>query len=190
MSKKTIVSLLACLLILSSCNAKTQDEKKVKTMDKGHKTLVAFFSATGTTKKVATMLAQTLEADLYEIKPQQPYTAQDLDYTIKTSRSSVEMNDKSSRPAIVKDLENYAQYDTVYIGFPIWWYTCPTIINTFLEQYDWQGKTFIAFATSGSSTIDGSAKDLATKYPKINWGKAKLLNNVTKEDIEQWLKEK
>ena len=104
------------------------------------KTLVCYFSCSGVTKAVATRLAQVANADLYEIKPVEPYTAADLDWTNKQSRSSVEMNDLKSRPAFVKDLENAEQYDVVYVGFPIWWYTAPTIINTFIETYGFKGK--------------------------------------------------
>lgn len=118
------------------------------------KKLVAYFSASGVTAKLAKTLASAIDADLHEIQPAQPYAKEDLDWTNKQSRSTVEMNDKSSRPAIANKVENMAQYDTIYVGFPIWWYVAPTIINTFLEQYDLNGKTIIPFATSGSSGIE------------------------------------
>ena len=133
------------------------------------KVLVAYFSASGTTKGVARQLAEVAGADLHEIKPEQPYTDADLDWNDKQSRSSVEMQDKHSRPAITNKLQNMQDYDVVYVGFPIWWYTCPTIINTFMEAYDFQGKTVIPFATSGGSSIKKACGDLKAAYPNLNW---------------------
>ncbi len=115
------------------------------------KTLVAYFSASGTTERVAKELAQVTGADLYEIKPAVPYTKADLNWMDKKSRSSVEMNDKSSRPALADQDANIAAYDTILLGFPIWWYVAPTIINSFLESYDFSGKKIVLFATSGGS---------------------------------------
>lgn len=115
------------------------------------KVLVAYFSCSGVTKKLAQTLAGVVKGDLYEITPAQPYTAADLNWQDKNSRSSVEMRDKSSRPAISGSVKDFAQYDTVFVGFPIWWYVAPTIINTFLESEDFSGKTVIPFATSGGS---------------------------------------
>lgn len=116
------------------------------------KTLVAYFSASGITKNVAEKVARAANADLYEIKPEIPYTDADLNWQNSKSRSSVEMNDHPEfRPAIAGKVENLAQYDTVLVGFPIWWYVAPTIINTFLESYDFSGKKIVLFATSGSS---------------------------------------
>ena len=140
------------------------------------KTLVVYFSATGTTKAAARQLANEHNADLYEITPEQPYTAADLDWTNKQSRSTIEMKDKSSRPAIKGRCENIADYDTVWIGFPVWWYTAPTIVNTFIEAHDLGGKTLCVFATSGGSGVDGSAKDLKKAYPQYTWGESKLMN--------------
>lgn len=117
------------------------------------KKLVAYFSASGVTAKAAETLATAIGADLYEIEPAQPYSNADLDWTNKKSRSSVEMNDPASRPAITGKISNMQDYDIVFIGFPIWWYVAPTIINTFLESYDLSGKTIIPFATSGGSGI-------------------------------------
>lgn len=115
------------------------------------KKLVAYFSASGVTKKTAETLAEAIGADLFEIKPAVPYTRADLDWTDKQSRSTKEMNDPASRPVVAETLDTMAQYDTVFVGFPIWWYVTPTIIDTFLEQYDFAGKTMIPFATSGGS---------------------------------------
>lgn len=111
--------------------------------------LVAYFSASGVTAKVAETLAEAIGADIYEIEPKVPYTKADLDWTNKQSRSSIEMNDPASRPAIAGVRDNMADYDTLFVGFPIWWYVAPTIINTFMESYDLTGKTIIPFATSG-----------------------------------------
>ena len=115
------------------------------------KVLVAYFSASGNTAKLADRIAEATGGDLYEIKPQQPYTSADLNWNDSGSRSSIEMKNPASRPAIANRVENMAQYDTVFVGFPIWWYVAPTIINTFLESYDFSGKTVIPFATSGGS---------------------------------------
>jgi flavodoxin len=151
------------------------------------KVLVAYFSASGLTKGVAQQLAEVAGADLHEIKPEQPYTDADLDWRDKESRSSVEMKDKNSRPAITDKLENMADYDVIFVGFPIWWYTCPTIINTFMEAYDFKGKTVVPFATSGGSTIEKSCEDLKATYPDLTWKDGKLLNKPSKEDLEQFV---
>ena len=152
------------------------------------KTLVAYFSATGTTERAAKMLAEVAGADLYRIEPETPYTAADLDWHDKNSRTSVEMNDPKSRPAIKGRCEQMADYDVVYIGFPIWWYTAPTIINTFVESYDLQGKTLIPFATSGGTDITKTADNLRKAYPDLNWKPGRLLNGATRQTIEQFVK--
>lgn len=152
-----------------------------------NKTLVAYFSATGTTAAVARDLASVTGADLHEIKPEVKYTDADLDWTNKQSRSSVEMKDPNSRPAIVRDLKNAQSYGTIFVGFPIWWYTAPTIINTFLESYDFSGKTVVLFATSGGSTPDKALKELKAKYPGINFKSAKLLNRTDKAEMKDWV---
>ena len=121
------------------------------------KTLVAYFSASGVTAKLAKLLADTIGADLHEIQPETPYTSADLDWMNKKSRSSVEMNDKSFRPAVANIVEDMEQYDRVFVGFPIWGYVAPTIINTFLEQYDLTGRKVILFATSGGNGIPHTA---------------------------------
>ena len=115
------------------------------------KRLVAFFSASGTTKKVAEMIASAVDADLYEIMPKQPYSKADLNWMDKKSRSSVEMSDKKFRPEISNPDAQVEKYDEIILGFPIWWYIAPTIINTFLEKYDFSGKKIVLFATSGGS---------------------------------------
>ena len=140
------------------------------------KILVAYFSASGTTARAAKEIVQATGADLYEIRPKQPYTAADLDWMDKKSRSTVEMNDPSSRPAIAEPVQNMEQYDTVMIGFPVWWYVEPRIIDTFLESYDFSGKTLIPFATSGGSGIGKAEKSLQEHCPAAIWKKGQLLN--------------
>ena len=141
------------------------------------KTLVAYFSASGVTERAAKEIAGAVDADLYEILPAQPYTDADLDWTDKKSRSTAEMNDPACRPEIAGTVENMEQYDTVFIGFPIWWYVEPRIVDTFLESYDFSGKTLIPFATSGGSGIGGAEKSLREHCPKANWKQGKLVNS-------------
>ena len=129
-------------------------------VQKMSKKLVAFFSASGVTANAAKILAEAAGADIYEIKPEVPYTKADLDWMDKSSRSTIEMQDKSSRPAIADKNADISAYDTIFVGFPIWWYIAPTIINTFLESYDFSGKTIILFATSGGSGF-GKTVDLS-----------------------------
>ena len=132
--------------------------------------LVAYFSASGTTKNVAEKIADENGYDIFEIVPEEIYTPADLDWTDRNSRSTVEMNDKSFRPPIAETCDVSA-YDTVVIGFPVWWYTAPTIINTFIESVDLSGKTIKAFCTSGGSGIDKCVSDLAGTYPELNFAK-------------------
>lgn len=178
--------LLSTLLVMTVC-AYSQGEKK-HDCNKGKKVLVAYFSASGVTAKAAAEVAKIAGADLHEIKPAIAYTPADLDWRDKQSRSTVEMNDKSSRPAITDKLTNMDDYKVVYVGFPIWWYTAPTIINTFLESYDFSGKTVIPFATSGSSSITKAEQDLRAAYPSINWKEGRLLNSINTEDLTEWIK--
>ena len=144
------------------------------------KVLVTYFSASGVTAKTANKLAKEVDGDLFEIEPKEKYTSADLNWMDKKSRSSVEMNDPASRPEITKQVENMDMYDTVLVGFPIWWYVEPKIIDTFLDSYDFAGKTVIPFATSGGSGIENVEKNLQKEYPNINWGKGKLLNGSVK----------
>ena len=182
---KKIIMMMAALLMIS-LSACSQGNKAKESRDM--KVLVAYFSAAGTTKGVAHQLAEVTGGTLYEIKPAQPYTDADLDWRDKQSRSTLEMQDKKSRPAITDKLENMGDYDVIYVGFPIWWYTCPTIINTFMEAYDFKGKTVIPFATSGGSSIKKACEDLKATYPDVNWKEGKLLNSVSKKDLEDWVK--
>ena len=176
--KHIFIAVAAILMTLTACGQNSNKQMK---------TLVAYFSATGTTKAVAKDLAEEAGATLYEIKPKVKYTAADLDWRDKQSRSSVEMADKTSRPAIVKDLEDSESYDVIYIGFPIWWYTAPTIINTFIETYGFEGKTVIFFATSGGSDVAGADKQFHAQYPDINWKAGKLLNGASRKALQEWV---
>ena len=139
------------------------------------KTLVAYFSASGQTAKLAKILAGVTGGDLFEIAPETAYTAADLDWMDKKSRSTIEMKDPKSRPAIAGKVADMAQYDTVFVGFPIWWYQAPRIIETFLESYDFSGKTVIPFATSGGSGVENAAAHLKELYPAADWRPGKLL---------------
>ncbi len=148
--------------------------------------LVAYFSATGTTEKLAERVASVLKADIFEIKPKEPYTREDLNWNNQNSRSSREMNNRSFRPEIKEKLANIEDYDTIYVGFPIWWYIAPTIINTFLESYDLTGKTIIPFATSGGSGMGNTNKELkdSCKGAILKEGK-RLRVTASDEEIEE-----
>ena len=151
------------------------------------KTLVAYFSASGTTAKVAKKMAEAIGADLFEIKPETPYTGADLNWQNKNSRSSVEMNDRSSRPAIAVKAADMPQYDVVFVGFPVWWYREPSIIDTFMESYDFAGKTVIPFATSGGSGLGDSAANMQklAKGAKVVNGK-RFSGRVSSEELKAW----
>lgn len=151
-------------------------------------TLVAYFSASGVSAKLAQRLASVIGADLHEIKPEVPYTSKDLDWMDHDSRSSIEMKNKTYRPAIANKVENMDQYDTIYIGFPIWWYVAPTIINTFLEQYDLKGKTIIPFATSGSSQMGKTNEELKPSCPGAILKEGKRFDaNASEAELKDWV---
>ena len=150
------------------------------------KKLVAFFSASGTTKKVAQMIADAGNYDLYEITPKVAYTKADLNWMDKKSRSSVEMNDKKFRPEIEDKDANIAEYDEIILGFPIWWYVAPTIVNTFLEKFDFSGKKVVLFATSGGSGFGNTVKELQPSAPNTEIVEGKILNS--KSEIEKFAK--
>lgn len=152
------------------------------------KKLVAYFSASGTTKKVAEMIAEIAKADLFEITPKIPYTKADLNWMDKKSRSSVEMNDKKFRPEIANADIDTNDYDEIILGFPIWWYVAPTIINTFLEANDFSGKKIILFATSGGSGFGNTVRELQPSAQGALITEGKLLNNVSKQQINEWVK--
>ena len=152
--------------------------------------LVAYFSASGVTAKVAENLAETIGADIFEIKPVTPYTKADLDWRDKQSRSSIEMNDSASRPRIDIWRDNMDEYDTIFIGFPIWWYIAPKIINTFLESYDFNGKTIIPFATSGGSGMGNTNESLRVSSPGATLLQGKVFHaDARASDFEAWIRE-
>ena len=152
------------------------------------KKLVAYFSASGVTAKAARLLAETVNADLFEIKPAVPYTRADLDWRNQTSRSTIEMKDRSARPEIQNHLDNMTDYNVVYLGFPIWWYREPSVIDTFLEQYDYAGKTIVLFATSGGSgfgkTLEG-IKAIVSPQAKVVEGKV-MNGSLDQKEIATW----
>ncbi|MEE0597053.1 MAG: flavodoxin [Agathobacter sp.] len=151
------------------------------------KRLVAYFSASGATGKVAKMVAEAAGADLYEIRPKQLYTKADLNWMDHNARSTIEMKDKKIRPEIVDTDAQIAEYDEILIGFPIWWYVAPTIIHTFLEKYDFTGKKIVLFATSGGSGFGNTVKELEPSAPGATIVEGKLLNNANKPQIESWV---
>ena len=150
------------------------------------KKLVAYFSASGTTKKAAERLAKATGADLFEIKPKVPYSSADLNWMDKKSRSSVEMSDPSSRPEIAEEFPHLADFDTVFLGFPIWWYVAPRIINTFVESYDFTGKTLAPFATSGGSGMGRTVDELRKLCPNANWKAGKMVNGISDKALADW----
>ena len=150
------------------------------------KILVAYFSASGVTKKTAEEIASVTGGDLYEITPEQPYTKADLNWMDSNSRSSVEMKDKSSRPAVAGKCEGMDKYETIFVGFPIWWHIAPTIINSFLEAYDLTGKTVVPFATSGGSGMGHTNEFLKDSCKGAKLVEGKVLNGVTKDAIKAW----
>ncbi len=152
------------------------------------KKLVAFFSASGTTKKVAEMIAAEAGADLYEITPKELYTRADLDWMNKKSRSSIEMNDKKIRPEIADISVDISAYDEIILGFPIWWYVAPTIVNTFLEAHDFSGKKIVLFATSGGSGFGNTVSELQPSAPGAVITEGKLLNRASKQAVSDWVK--
>ncbi len=185
MYKYLLILLSVVGIVTSGCAQQRLDNMNKE--QSNHKILVAYFSATGTTASAAEKLANVTSGELYAITPAQPYTSADLDWNDKQSRSSVEMNDPKSRPAIKGRKENIADYDVVFIGYPIWWDLAPRIINTFIESHDLKGKTVIPFATSGGSTLANSAAALKKSYPALNWKEGRLLNRADEKSIRAWL---
>ena len=187
---KKLLIFFVSMLFITACNAKPNKQEVKQPTVKNQKVLVAYFSATGTTKRVAENLATAVNADLYEIKPLSPYTSADLNWHDSNSRSSVEMKDKKARPEIAEDNFSVKDYDVIYLGFPIWWGTAPRIVNTFLEKQDFSNKKIILFATSGSSGIGNTDRDLK---PSVSTSatiiKGKTLNgNPSVEELKNWVK--
>ena len=178
-----IVVLVGAIFVFKSNNggeimAESKNNKKV---------LVAYFSASGVTAKVADRLSKAIGADLFEIKPSQPYTNADLDWTNKKSRSSVEMADRNSRPTIANKVSDMSKYDVVFVGFPIWWYREPSIIDTFMESYDFSGKQVVPFATSGGSGMGDSGSIMQKLAPKAKVDSGKRFSSgVSEKDLKNW----
>ena len=190
-----VVTLTSLFLVSTGCSsqaAQTEPVKETKPAaaamaDKSGKTLVVYFSATGHTKKVAETIAKETGADLFEIKPEVPYKPEDLNWQNAKSRSTLEMKDPGSRPAIAEKVVNMSQYDVVFVGFPVWWYQEPSIINTFMESYDFKGKKVIPFATSGMSPIGDSGKNMQALAPGAAVAEGKRFpSNVSADELKEW----
>ena len=180
--------LLILLSVVGMATATGAQQRQDMSKGKSNsKILVTYFSATGTTARAAEKLANATGGELYAITPAKSYTSADLDWNDKQSRSSVEMNDPKSRPAIKGKKENITDYDVIFIGYPIWWNLAPRIINTFIESHDLKGKTVIPFATSGGSSLAGSAAALKKTYPALNWKEGRLLNRVNEKTVRAWI---
>ena len=191
--------LLTLTILLSACQNNQNNQNnaaasadEVANAEAKKTTLVAYFSASDAhiTAQVAKTLAEAADADLFEIVPEKIYTADDLNWNDKKSRSTIEMKDSTARPAVASKVDNMDQYTTIYVGFPIWWYTAPRIVNTFLEQYDLTGKTIIPFATSGGSDMGKSGEDLKkASAPNANWIlPGKVLNgNPPVDSLKVWV---
>lgn len=187
---KKIIPFVVFMLAMVSIVASTACSNFSKsTTDDKQKMIVCYFSATGTTTSQAKRIAEMTGAELYEIQPKETYTAEDLDWTDSLSRSSVEMHDKASRPALKKAVVDLSGYDVVFIGYPNWWNTCPRIINTFIESARLDGKVVVPFMTSGGSNITNSENELSAAYPSIHWKKGLLMNHVDDRQLETWLNE-
>lgn len=182
---KVIFALLVIVGTTTTLYAQQKQDMNKKTPD--HKILVAYFSASGTTARAAEKIAQVTGGELYTIIPAQPYTSADLDWNDKQSRSSVEMNDPKTRPAIGGKTLNTVDYDIIFIGYPIWWDLAPRIINTFIESHPLDGKTVIPFATSGGSSISGSVTALKKAYPGLDWQEGRLLNRTDEKIVREWI---
>ena len=186
--KKVILALVVISLSISLTAYNSNKSSQKLEEKKMNKTLVVYFSASGNTAKLAQTLASVVNGDLHEIQPKQPYTSADLDWRDSKSRSSVEMNDKSFRPEIANKVDNMENYDTIYIGFPIWWHVAPTIINTFLEQYNLEGKTIIPFATSGSSGMGNTNAELKNSCKGAILKEGKRFDvNASAQEIKKWV---
>lgn len=169
-------------------DASSEEGNDVSEKTTGSEVLVAYFSCTGNTKGLAEKTASALDASLYEIVPEQPYTDDDLNYNDSSTRATVEQNDASARPAISGNVENMASYDVIILGYPIWWGQAPKILYTFVESYDLSGKTIIPFCTSGSSGVGSSASNLQASAPDANWlDGTRFSSGASDGDIESWL---
>ena len=181
---KIILTLVAAMTMSFAACAQNKGDSNMQTENKP---LVVYFSATGTTAKAARTIAEVSGGTLYEIVPQQAYTADDLDWNDRQSRSSVEMNNPQARPALKDTKVDVTAHDVIFIGYPIWWDQAPRIINTFIESHDLKGKTLVPFATSGGSGIGNSVKELRKAYPDLEWQEGKLLNRASRNTVQNWV---
>ena len=182
--KRFLTIIAAVLLMFSTACAQKKESKEMKQ----EKVLVAYFSATGTTERVAKMIASATGGELMRIQPKEEYSAADLDWTDRASRCCRENDNLAARPEIVKTKENIDGYDVVYLGFPNWWNMAPRIVNTFVETYGLKGVTVIPFSTSGGSGIENSVKQLRKAYPDVDFSDGRMLNGVSQEDVDNWVR--
>ena len=184
--KLLMAAVCAVAMPLASCshtkNATTMEQEN----NNGKKAIVCYFSATGITEAAAKRIAKIADADIYRIEPAEAYTAADLDWTDSLSRSSVEMHNKASRPALADSTVDLTGYTVVYLGYPNWWNTHPTLINTFIEANDLKGKLIVPFMTSGGSNILNSEKELREQYPGLTFGEGLLMNGKSDAEVAEW----
>lgn len=186
-SKDVITACMLLLVALVSCAGNKKNENMDKQVSDNNKILVAYFSATGTTRNAAIRLAEITRGELFEIVPESLYTDADLDWRDTTSRCYIEMHNRNLRPVLADTDVDIEKYELIYLGYPNWWNTAPTIINTFIESHNLNGKHVVPFMTSGGSNITNSEKELHEAYPEIKWRDGLLMNNVTDEDIRNWV---
>lgn len=178
--------LAVAAVAFAACASK--EKKNAEALEAAAPVLVAVFSAQGHTKSVAEKIAKSTRGDLFQIEPEVPYTEADLDGWNDSARGTLEARNRSTRPGIANRVENFEKYDTIYLGFPIWWYTAPTIVNTFLESYNTDGKVIIPFATSGGSGYGNTTKDLKVSAHKATFKPGKVLNNASQQEVDRWVK--
>ena len=185
--KKILTSIMTVLSLSFTACAGNADGSSSNN-EASNSILVAYFSAQGHTKALAEKIATATGGTLFEIEPVNPYTEADLDGWNDSARGTRESKDRSTRPEIKNKVSDFEKYDTIYLGFPIWWYTAPTIINTFLESYDTAGKTIIPFATSGGSRFGNTEKDLKVSAPDAMFKPGEVINNATQQQVDEWVK--
>jgi len=183
---KIFVAMAVIVMPFVSCS---QTTKKSNMKSEDNNALVCYFSATGTTADAARRISKIANADIYEIEPAKKYTSADLDWTDSLSRSSVEMHNRSFRPALKDTITDLSKYSVIFIGYPNWWNTHPTIINTFIENNNLQGKTIVPFMTSGGSNILNSEKELKEQYPSLTFVKGMLMNSKSDSEIKEWIEQ-
>ncbi len=184
--KKILLLLAITAIAFVACASK--EKKEAETVEVATPVLVAVFSAQGHTKSVAEKIAKATGGNLFQIEPEVPYTEEDLDGWNNSARGTLEARNRDTRPGIANKVKNFEQYDTIYLGFPIWWFTAPTIVNTFLESYNTDGKVIIPFATSGGSDYGEATKDLKISAPNAVFKPGSVLNDYTQQDVDSWVK--